>query len=215
MPYAEPAQYWYVVPLVGLVGASVAIYSVAANRAVARMRATLDLIERSESSDYYSEIRKSFRKINNAIILETIKFPMSDEDRKLRKEVLAYLNHYELVAIGCKSAILDEKFYAKWMKTTLIRDWVAAKELVNHIRNTDSKSIPDAYIQLERLAKRFQGNLEGETYVVKLRKHFFDNYYDPAHLESERLEALRQQELLNAANSPPTPATPDDLAPLP
>lgn len=121
MPYAEPAQYWYVVPFVGLVGAGVAVYSVAANRAVARMRATLDLIERSESSDYYSDIRKSFRKMNDEEVLVMIKYPKSDEERDLRRKVLAYLNHYKLVAIGCRSRILDENFYAKWMKTTLIR----------------------------------------------------------------------------------------------
>lgn len=91
--YAPDTNHWWAVPLVGVVGAGVAIFSVVANRKIARMRATLDLIERSESSQHYLDIRKSFKKLQNKDTIERVCSPKNEDDENIRRTILAYMNH--------------------------------------------------------------------------------------------------------------------------
>jgi hypothetical protein len=157
------APYWWVPPLAVFLGVVVAIVAIHANRRVARMRATLDLIERTESSEYYLSIRKAFR-----ILIDD---PSPD----------TYLNHYELVAIGCEAGILDEQFYSYWMRTTLVRDWDQAKAFIQICRERPNRRNPAAFVHFERLAERFreEASLRSSAFRSPIHR-FFEGYVWPS-----------------------------------
>ena len=146
----------------GLVGAAVATGSVRANRSLARLKATLDLIERTESNDHYLKLRASFRRLetNNAdpAFFARITHPIEEPDRTLRREIVAYLNHYELVAIGCAEGILDEGFYRSWMRSHLVRDFGLARPLILAARANPADPVPAAYDGFEAMADRFRAH---------------------------------------------------------
>jgi hypothetical protein len=172
---APAAHYWWAVPAVGLFGGAVALYSIVANRRIARTRATIDFIERSESSEFYLKIRAAFRRLSTEPgFLERISMPETclAEDMELRRQVLAYLNHYELVAIGCKHQILDEVFYSDWMKTTLLGDMKAAAVLIERIRSHPVTPIPRAYVELADMAARFEAGRETGSASRRLMQRF-------------------------------------------
>ncbi len=156
---ANAPDFWWATPLVGVVGASIAGMAIAANRRIARMRATLDLIERIESSDHYRRLFRSFKELgkSNGAVLDRLKKPETEADKSLREDVLAYLNHYELIALGCKQGILDEAFYALWMRSQVVRDWHNSKEFIFSIREpTVPKGSVAAYIEFEGFSRRFE-----------------------------------------------------------
>jgi hypothetical protein len=181
---AAAAPYWWVSPLVVFLGVIVAVIAIFTNRRVARMRATLDLIERTESSEYYSEIRKAFRILIDDPSQDTLKRladAKNESDRNTGKHIYAYLNHYELVAIGCETGILDEQFYSYWMRTTLVRDWSNAREFIAICRNRPGRPNAAAFVHFERMAERFAaGSHPGAQGLFGPLRRFFDNHIWPA-----------------------------------
>ena len=189
---APAAHYWWAVPSVGFVGAIVAVYSILANRRIARTRATLDLIERTESSEYYLRIRKSFKRLETeASTIGRVTQGSAEEDVSLRRDILAYVNHYELVAIGCEAGILDEGFYARWMRSTLVADWNIARELVIHIREKQLKPVPNAYINFEAIAKRFASGTEKGARIRRFNRELSASYAIKRDAAMVKWKALR------------------------
>lgn len=178
------APYWWVPPLAVFLGVVVAIVAIHANRRVARMRATLDLIERTESSEYYLSIRKAFRILIDDPSPDTLKRladAKNESDRTTGKQIYAYLNHYELVAIGCEAGILDEQFYSYWMRTTLVRDWDQAKAFIQICREMPNRRNPAAFVHFERLAERFreEASLRSSAFRSPIHR-FFEGYVWPS-----------------------------------
>ena len=126
---------------VGLVGPCVIFFSaivaavgIAKARASARQRATLDMIEKVESTTHYQNLNKTFSLRRRTKSFEELHDPKSDEDKLDRGKVLAYLNNYELVSIGICEKILDERFYKSWMKGPFLRDWNDASDFIQRER---------------------------------------------------------------------------------
>ncbi|MEO4043658.1 DUF4760 domain-containing protein [Hoeflea sp. CAU 1731] len=133
------SSFWWVAPSILAISALSAgvlsWISINTNREIARKRATLDLIERSESTEYYQELYRAFtdiRKDNGGF--EQIIYPTNPEVIKQRQMVINYLNHYEIIALGIFEGILDEKVYKSYMRSTVVRDWLAAEPFIQHIR---------------------------------------------------------------------------------
>jgi len=131
-----PRDYWWVQPTVVSVGIVVALAAIYWSRRVARLKATIDLIEASESRDYYQERYMAYREYRKGSAFRDGVLNPRDEPtcQKNRDYCLDFLNHYALVAIACRKGIIDETFYKLWMGPTLIRDWNAATELVRVAR---------------------------------------------------------------------------------
>lgn len=122
-------------PTIILFSVVAAIFGIATQRYIARRRATLDLIEKYESTEFYQELNEAFSsRRKNLQDWKDLQVPTEKEFMSERSKILAYLNHYELVAIGIENKILDEKFYRNWMKTPYTRDWDAAAGFVNRDR---------------------------------------------------------------------------------
>ena len=143
-------------------GILVACATIFWNRRIARLKATLDLIEGSESKEFYQERYAAFREYrkdaNNrrAILAEKRDF----ETQQKRDMCLDFLNHYELVSIACERGIIDRKFYREWMGEVFVRDWNAAHELIRSARvpeNGEDKASKEAFSEFEKLAKNWGG----------------------------------------------------------
>ena len=113
------------------IGSFTAFRTISSNRAIARRRATIDIIEEVEYSDQYAEAQSAFKYCAQKGF-DGIADPATPEDQERRAKVLRYLNHYELVSIGIKSNTIDETIYKNWMATSLIREWNIAAQ---HIQN--------------------------------------------------------------------------------
>lgn len=192
VPRAQPWYIPYLSPSVTLLAATVAsIIAVVAlrnTRSVARQKATLDLIEKRESTEHYRDLSRTFFELQKGPGFLHLVAP-SETDRPLRKKVFDYLNHYEMIAIGLRQNILDEKIYRAWMEGAFVRDWNAAAD----------------FIQRER----WKIDEEGQWHY---RDSIYQNYGHIARRWS------REARVLTAASSgpPTTPAGPgDDQLPEP
>jgi hypothetical protein len=157
---AGPAVNWtiWIAPtcvfLSAVIGSAIAYLGVRNVRAVARQRATLDFIEKVESTPHYRAINTIFSRyrVNNGF--GRLHSP-AEEDAADRAAIFDYLNHYEMVAIGIKSNILDDKIYRDWMLGPIIRDWNAVSEFVQRERwKWDSEKSTWSY--REKLFENFQ-----------------------------------------------------------
>lgn len=134
---APPIWTVFVAPAVVVVATSVslmaALHGFRVTRSVARMRATLDLIEKAESTDYYRNLTKTFSRLRRGRGFSHLNDP-TEKDREDRLQLIAYLNHYEIVAIGIRRGILDDDTYREWISGTLVRDWNAVAAFVQRER---------------------------------------------------------------------------------
>ena len=103
-------------------------------RTIARQRATLDLIEKAESTEHYRKLASSFGKAEKAGKLGALNDPATEADKALRRDILQYFNHYELIAIGIKHAILDENVYREWMQSHVVSEWNSAQAFIQNER---------------------------------------------------------------------------------
>lgn len=160
-----------VVPLIAVVVSAITAFLVArltirANQDIARKRATLDLIERSMSTEHYLAIHAAFREsLGRKAGLEEIIAPSLPAMSDQRRKVIAFLNHYELIAIGIGQGVLDEDLYRTYMRSTVVRHWYNARPFVRHLRrDTPDSNAPQAFEQFEALALKWQTPQERATY---------------------------------------------------
>jgi Domain of unknown function (DUF4760) len=95
-------------------------------RDLARNKATLDLIEKRESTDHYRSINQTFSRLRKTVGFAHLNDPTTEADVGDRQAVVDYLNHYEMVAIGIERKLLDATLYRRWMEGAYVRDWNAA-----------------------------------------------------------------------------------------
>jgi len=135
----------------------------------------LDTIERTESQDHYKTLTSTFKNFRMNGSLPQITHPQTDEDRKTRTEILFFLNHYELIAVGFQTGVLDKGFYAEFMRGAVVRDWRAARPLIEALRidNEANNPVPrQIYEHFEQLAEEWEWEIRQEEY---LRVHGFNH----------------------------------------
>lgn len=121
-------------PAVVALSALIAWFGIRNVREVARQRATLDFIEKVESTPHYRTLNQAFSRLRRSRGFLHLSDPQDEADRSDRQAVNDYLNHYELVAVGIRRNILDAAIYRKWMLSAFVRDWNAASPFVQRER---------------------------------------------------------------------------------
>jgi Domain of unknown function (DUF4760) len=116
-----------------IVTATIALRALHNTRSVARQKATLDLIEKRESTEHYRKISRTFFELQRGAGFLHLVDPI-EADKPLRKDVFDYLNHYEIISIGIRQDILDERIYRAWMEGAFVRDWNAASDFIQRER---------------------------------------------------------------------------------
>jgi hypothetical protein len=159
------ASLWpWVTPVILLLSVAVATFGVITARGIARQRATIDFIEKFESSPHYKDLRATFRYYHRKDALtgtSALSNPKETSDKDARTKVLDYLNHYEIVSIGLARGILDKKIYYDWMRGAFIRDWQRAKHFIQRERWDYNKDTKD-WVYYDRAYARY------ETMVLEL-----------------------------------------------
>jgi len=155
-----------------LIGGAIAIRAIWTNRAIARLRATLDTIERTESQEHYKRLTSVFKEFRQSPsideTIEEILQPRTAAHRTRRTEILFFLNHYELIAVGFQTGVLDRGFYAEFMRGAVVRDWRAARPLIERLRidNEAENPVPrQIYEHFEELAQDWEWEIRHEEYL--------------------------------------------------
>lgn len=91
----DNAPHWsaFLPPLLILASIVVAVFGIRNARSVARQKATLDLIEKKESTEHYQKIHKAFLAVRLSARFGSLSDPVDDDARESRRQVLDYLNH--------------------------------------------------------------------------------------------------------------------------
>jgi hypothetical protein len=149
----------YIAPALVLISSIIAVVAVLMLRKIARQRATLDFIEKVESGEHYRNIVKTFTELRRGRGFAHLNNPENAEDHTTRRCVNDYMNHYEMVAIGIRTGILDKKFYRDWMRGPFVRDWNAIAAWVQRERwkheDGEWKYYPKTFCEFERLARQW------------------------------------------------------------
>jgi hypothetical protein len=175
-----------VVVAAGAVGAStIAVLAIQANREIARNRATLDYIERTESTAYYQEISKTFHSFrSNPKGFSDILNPADEPAKQLRRAVVQYINHYENLSIAIQFGTLSEEMYYRAFRGALVADWELAEPFITHLRTTARgpiKPSPRAFVEFEWLARRWQGTEASQGHIEIRRNRLTRDYVGRAH----------------------------------
>lgn len=171
-------------PVLVLLSLCIAWLALRNTRSVARQKATLDLIEKKESTEHYRALSRRFSELRRGPGFAHLNDPVAG-DKADRQVVIDFLNHYEIVAIGIRQNILDARIYRAWMEGAFVRDWNAARD----------------WIQRERWKARVDGSWEYRGSIY-------------GHYQSVACAWSREAVALDAGSSGPpgTPAGPGDEA---
>lgn len=180
MTESAPLLFWgyvsqeaFVLAVTGIVAIAIGIATfrlgvrtIQEQRAIATTRLTFETIHRDIWDRDYIEKRIDFIKLrDNGPGLAVYAEPPPERDTdcervqhtKSATTIRAILNDYETLAIGVRRGILDEEFLYRFMRSPLIRDWVAASPYVIALRA--QYGIPQIYVEFEGLASQWQNEM--------------------------------------------------------
>lgn len=140
-----------VVLFVGICGAFIAAWGVISNRAIARRKATLDLITSQERDGDIIKARNVFidlAKKNGGLA------PYAELDREAdeaTQSIRTVLNEFELISIGIQRGILDFELYRRWHRSGVVKYWEYAAPFVHQLRQrTNNRAL---FYEFEELAR--------------------------------------------------------------
>lgn len=145
------AQGWITL-IVGLVAATIAIVGIRTQRDIARKRATLDVILRSEADKDLIEARRRFTQLAHEPNGLLPAAAIENEGSADTEAIKIVLNEFELIAIGIDCGILDEHLYREWFRTGLLRHWKHAHPFIEELRRRTNNRL--IYKEFEALKNR-------------------------------------------------------------
>lgn len=154
--------------------ATLAFIAVFVAGAINRKTARLSLTFQNQSAllwdEDYQKYRKLFIKYRDGAKVERLK--LAQEDQQGTEEASAVrtiLNDYELVAIGIREKILDERFLRVFSRKTFIDDFEKMKDFIDEIRRV--KSNDAIFFEFETLAIKWRDTPANGKSFWKFWKH--------------------------------------------
>ena len=118
--------------LIGFFAAVIAVWGVITQRAIARRRATLDYISRTESD---GDLIFAQRKFIELATSEGGLGPWADIGSGTEVQCIRLvLNDLELVSIGIQRGIIDYELYRRWRRSGVIRYWNYSAPFITRLR---------------------------------------------------------------------------------
>lgn len=165
-------------PLAILASAGVAIFSarrsIAAQRQIARTRASLDLLLKLEgdsefikASEVYRDVRDG-RGLDSLVVTEVGK-SMSKRDEHEEFYVDHYLNTLELVCVGISEGTIDELYIYQYMRGAIVNAWKASKDYIDKSRELSNKRV---FQKLEAVGRAW------DSHKFLTRKDSAKRFYD-------------------------------------
>ena len=141
---------------IAVVATLVAVWGVVTQRVIARRKATIDYLLRSDTDKDLIDARDVFiRLTKDAGGLARWAEP-DCFDTPEAKAIRLTLNENERMAIGLQFGILDIEFIKRHSKGSVISDWQLAQSFVAQIRLRTGRTL--LYHEFEDLAMRLQGD---------------------------------------------------------
>ena len=123
------------------IAALIANNSIKTNRAIARKRATIDVILKLESEPNYQKSMATFKDFRDSgKLLDLINNLKSQKDKEALLEITTFINHYELICTGMMEDTLDELFYFKWYRGALLKHWADLCPFILKLREIENNN---------------------------------------------------------------------------
>ena len=130
--------------------AAVAALAILSQRRTTSLKTTLEFILNRELHEpEWLKLRLRVKPILNdsAKWGPLIKAPSTAE----KQDVLAWMNHHEIIAIGIAHRALDKRLYFAWFETMYLSDWELARNFVRTFRDKEDRA-KGAFVAFEKLA---------------------------------------------------------------
>ena len=129
----------------------IAFFSLRAIRKTERQKATLDFLNAYNASDVVINGAKILRESKN-------KYPSLTENEQLM--VREFLNVFELLAIGLKNGIYDERMIMDAMETTIAKCYKKGQDCIDAVRDQENDVRDVAYEHFANLAEKISTRLK-------------------------------------------------------
>ncbi|SLJ86873.1 DUF4760 domain-containing protein [Novosphingobium mathurense] len=155
-----------------LISAATAITVLIYTRRTNRRRATLDMVMKTFVDDggrilydkFISLTRRDSDKADTFTFVDLKDHTPANEDD--RNVVIDQMNTYELVALGIRNGVFDDKFFKHWYHSQFMRDYKALEPLMLSIR----EDRPSTFCEFRWLYEKWQKNQHPENEPGRLRK---------------------------------------------
>lgn len=164
------------------VGYKVATSTVKSQRAIARKRATIDVILKLESEPTYQSSLATFKDLRDSNkLLQLLENNKSSRDTEALLDILSIINHYEIICCGIVEDTLDEIFYFQWYRGAFLKHWNQLEPFIVHLRNQKNGNKRVA-IRYELFAKTWNDNkfvtIKSSTPEEQMKNHIVKNKQD-------------------------------------
>lgn len=127
---------------------------------VNRLKATVDMVRATFFEDGARKSYGEFKTLLSALDeadQDISEYAEEDSDRAEGNAViLKQINNYELISLGIKKRVFDERFYKRWFFSQLTRDFQKVQPYIARVRQNYHN---DAYFcEFEALAGRWERN---------------------------------------------------------
>lgn len=158
--------------LVACLSATVALIVFIYTRRANRRRATLDMVLKTTVDDAGRERYAAFKKLMerhrnpaddlDILVLADPDCPASDAREILRTQI----NEYELIALGIRRGIFDEKIYKAWFQHQFLRDFESLSDFIGIVRGKR----PSVFCEYVWLHERWKRAPHPENAPGRIRK---------------------------------------------
>lgn len=145
----------YAILVSAMTGAAVALYGLTRQWRIASLRSMLQFATEHEvHSEYWAQTRRKAEELlkGDGHDIEYWKTEIEKGGSDV-PTIRAFLNHYELVAIGIEKKIIDEPFYSEWGRTLLVSHWKMSEKFVEAFRQVTKQR--SGLKKFEELAKKW------------------------------------------------------------
>lgn len=163
----------YITATATVILALVAYVQLRSQRQETASRAALDDIISANTKGDWMIVRDSFITLRNSGAYDNFGSKLNAYTQQDIDIIRKVLNRYELIAIGIDSGAFDEATYKRYIRSSLIHDFLSLKQFIQNIRYSTGNDA--VYIEFEELARKWSkmGELEPESSTR--RENFEDN----------------------------------------
>jgi hypothetical protein len=133
---------------------------------IARRRASIDFFLKTEYDATAIDVYKKFRQ--HAPLVASSPTPWQHDEYD---DVRAWLNICELIAVGVKKGAFSETVSGAYWGDVIPKTYQAARGMIDRIRNNPEEGSQHTYVDLEKLAKRWEEKDAGGS--MRLRRGLF------------------------------------------
>ena len=119
---------------------------------IARRRAAIDFFLKTEIDEAAINLYKTYKA--KAPSMTSIPDPL-DATKRDYDDIGAFLNICELIAVGVRKRAFSKSVSKAYWGDIIPDSYQTAKQLINYIRNTPGEGSRLTYVDLEKLAKRW------------------------------------------------------------